>query len=183
MSLSLITADAGEIGPLTVSDLHALQSEQFGHDEKFHREIARLPVQDRLRHMTLHFSKYVGRLLQSHSDDQQVIVDTFIIALSSANILGIHLLPTAPRASLSRQAFIARLGVATGRMSAACEKLDHLEEFPFRQTLREGVTDIAASVMIYSPVQQLELLNLVRTRLASVRGKAFVPGQPEGGEL
>jgi hypothetical protein len=177
MSLSLITTDKGGLGSLTAFELQALQAEQFDHDEKYHREIARLSVQDRLRHMTLHFSKYVGRLLQSDRGDQQILVDTFVIALSSANILGLHLSPNEPTQSLNRQEFIARLGVATGRMSAACEKLDHLEDFPFRQTLREGVIDIATAVIGYSIKQKLDLPNLVRDRLVSVRGKAFVPGQ------
>jgi hypothetical protein len=178
MPLSLITTETGGLGPLTVSELQALQAEQFEHDEKFHREIARLSVQDRLRHMTLHFSKYVGRLLQAQESDQKVIVDTFIIALSSANILGVHLSPdVVTRPSLTRQDFVTRLGVATGQMSAACEKLDHLEDFPFRLTLHDGVVDIAAAVMSYAFVQKLDLPKLVRKRLTSVRGKAFVPGR------
>lgn len=177
MSLSLITTDSGELGSITALELQALQSEQFYHDEKFHREIVRLSVQDRLRHMTLHFSKYVGRLLQAEDGDRQTIVDTFIIALSSANILGLHLSLESESQPLNRQEFIARLGVATGRMSAACEKLDHLEDFPFRQTLREGVIDITAAVISYSTAQKIDLPQLVRRRLASVRSKAFLPGQ------
>jgi hypothetical protein len=177
MSLSLITTDKSRIGSLTASELQALQAEQFDHDEKYHREIARLPVQDRLRHMTLHFSKYVGRLLEADKCDEQVIVDTFIIALSSANILGLNLLADLPVQSLTRQDFIARIGVAAGRMSAACEKLDHLEDFPFRQTLRDGVVAIAVAVMHYSAELKLDLPKLVRTRLTSVLDKSFVPSQ------
>jgi hypothetical protein len=175
MALSLITADKSGNGSLAAFELRALQIEQFDHDETFHREIARLSVQDRLRHMTLHFAKYVGRLLYAEDSDQQVIVDTFIIALSSANILGIHLSPSETAPSQSRQDFVARVGVAAGRMAAACEKLDHLEDFPFRQTLRDGVVDIAAAVMGYSVLHQLDLPKLVRKRLANVRGKAFSP--------
>lgn len=177
MSLSLITTDSCGLGSLTTLELQALQAEQFDHDEKFHREIARLSVQDRLRHMTLHFSKYVGRLLQAEEGERQTIVDTFIIALSSANILGLHLSLDTESQPLNRQEFIVRLGVATGRMSAACEKLDHLEDYPFRQTLREGVIDIAAAVISYSIAQKIDLPRLVRSRLAGVRSKAYVPGQ------
>jgi hypothetical protein len=177
MSLSLITTDTSGIGSLTASELQALQAEQFDHDEKYHREIARLSVQDRLRHMTLHFSKYVGRLLEDEKGDEQIIVDTFIIALSSANILGLHLSPNLPAQSLARQDFISHVGIAAGRMSAACEKLDHLEDFPFRQTLRDGVVAIAVAVMHYSAKQKLDLPKLVRTRLTSVRDKSFVPSQ------
>jgi hypothetical protein len=74
MSLSLVSASGSGFESLSATDLRQLQVEQFSHDETYHREIARLPVQQRLTHMTLHFAKYVGRLLADDSDDSRTIV-------------------------------------------------------------------------------------------------------------
>ena len=48
--------------------LFTLQLEQFEHDEKYHREIARLTTHHRLNHMALHFAKYTGQLADAGAD-------------------------------------------------------------------------------------------------------------------
>jgi hypothetical protein len=183
MSLLLVEASASGFRPLLTADLQALQAEQFHHDENYHREIARLSVQDRLRHMTLHFSKYVGRLLEDSATNEKTITDIFVIALSSANILGIHLnrepkTNRAPACSTESD-YIQRLAIVTGKMAAACEKLDHLEDFPFRAVLRESTIEITKYTMDYACAIQLDLRGLVRERLKGVRGKAYIPGQSQ----
>ena len=78
---------------LSPDDLARLQWEQFEHDEKYHREIARLTVQDRLKHMALHFAKYSGGLAAGPDEAElrRLVTDIFVIALSSANILNVRL--------------------------------------------------------------------------------------------
>ena len=177
MSLSLVSASSGGFQPLTADDLKRLQVAQFNHDETYHREIARLPVQRRLTHMTLHFAKYCGRMLGDQEDEEQTIADVFAITLSSANILSLTLTPLAhPEKQPTRAEFVRALGIAMGRMSAACEKLDHLEDFPFRQTLKESVSNIAEATLAYSAAQGWNLKSLVTTRLNDVRSGAFLPG-------
>jgi hypothetical protein len=64
-----------------------LQRAQFDHDERFHREITRLSIEARLKHMALHFCKYTGRfaaVVHSPEDSSlrsKTITDTFIISL------------------------------------------------------------------------------------------------------
>lgn len=180
MSLSLVSASSGGFQSITADDLKCLQAAQFNHDETYHREIARLTVQRRLTHMTLHFAKYCGRLLGDQEGEEQTIADVFAIALSSANILGLTLTPLAhsETQTATKEDFVRALGIAMGRMSAACEKLDHLEEFPFRQTLRESVSHIAEATLAYSAAKGWNLKSLVTTRLEDVRSRAFLPGLP-----
>lgn len=177
MSLSLVSASHLGFRPLTAADLQKLQVEQFRHDETYHREIARLPVQRRLTHMTLHFGKYCGRLFDNKNDEQQTIADIFAITLSSANILGFDLTPlrNSNHESLARNEFVTALVVAMGKMSAACEKLDHLEDYPFKQVLIEGVHQISQATLAFAASQSWDLSSIVVNRLQSVRRKAFLP--------
>ena len=46
-----------------------LQKAQQIHDEKSHRDILNLNLKDRLKHMALHFCKYVGNLRVSITVD------------------------------------------------------------------------------------------------------------------
>lgn len=142
-------------------ELFALQVAQLKHDEFYHREIARLTVHARLNHMALHFAKYVGQLATAiESNDfpliRQTITDAFVIALSSSNTLNVSLGAEIPFARDARS--VAELGrllldndglgnqlllsfaVPTGQIARACEKLDHVEGFPFRETIAAGVS-------------------------------------------
>lgn len=179
MTLSLVPAGNDGFRPLSLADVRELQANQFNHDEANHREIARLPVQKRLTHMTLHFAKYVGRLFEG-ADDQQTLVDVFIIALSSANILGVHVNPIEGLQTEDgrgdRDRLITSLAREAGRMAAACEKLDHLEDYPFRLTLADAVKNISASSQIYAAKMEWNLKELTCARLAGVRQKVFKPG-------
>ena len=162
-------------------DWAAVQLVQFEHDEKYHREICRLSTQDRLRHMSLHFAKYAGRLLDdpSDADFRQIAVDTMVIAVSCANILNVDLpLTFAPTAGkLTRSEYTRRLTIAAGKMAAACEKLDHLEDFPFRQILTaQALVILAESVALFQaedwgPVQEMS------ERLAKIKTKSIFHGK------
>lgn len=159
-----------------------VQFAQFEHDEKYHREISRLTMQDRLRHMTMHFAKYAGKLHEVPNGHQfrRIVTDTLIIAISCANILNIDLNVTplaAGGADASQPAFTKRLAVSAGRMAEACEKMDHLEEFPFRKAVVEEVLAIlAASLNVFSvhnwnPVQEMQ------ERLAPIKAKSIFHGK------
>jgi hypothetical protein len=178
MTLSLVSANLSGFAPLSVGDLQQLQAAQWHHDETYHREIARLPVQRRLTHMTLHFAKYCGRFAADEVNELQTVADVFAITLSSANILGLTLatIINSEDRPMERADFFRALMMATGQMSAACEKLDHLEDFPYRKVLRENVCGIAKATMGYCETKSWDLKSIVATRLAAVRSKAFLPG-------
>ena len=154
--------DSSHVNRGAASQLLQLQREQFEHDEAFHREVARLEIKHRLTHMALHFSKYVGYVGGHVGDDsrgpdlRRVIVDCFIIALSSANILNVRLsdefgldstdYPSlhdfARRLSLQNSEgrfdaawLLVALSIPVGRMAKACEALDHLEALAYREEI------------------------------------------------
>lgn len=119
--------------------LDRLQREQFEHDETYHREISRLSVQDRLRHMALHFAKYAGQLWGSsltESARSRTVTDVLIIATSVANILNLRLAERAYESETDVAVdFRLRLSVLAGEFANACEKLDHLEAYPYREAI------------------------------------------------
>jgi hypothetical protein len=159
--------------------LPQLQLEQFQHDELYHREIARLPVQRRLTHMALHFAKYAGNLAESAGDlerVQRVVTDVFVIGTSCANALNVRLAEALPDRPTSVEAydlasFASALTINAGRMAAACEKLDHLEDFPFRTVIREAAVELVDRAICFSDAQAWDLERLVRERLAGVKQK------------
>ena len=138
---------------MTLNTILAMQLDQQRHDDVAHQDILALPVHQRITHMVLHFAKYTGRFLNvSKTDDLLVrlLVDTAIIALSSANILRLRLdkqlEPTVPDvydaslmtigAALATEQQLdvdlngpigQSLALHTGAMAKACEALDHLE--------------------------------------------------------
>src|SRR4051794_23080080 len=83
------------VATMTIESLRGLQSGQHNHDTRSHWDILCLPVQDRIKHMVLHFAKYVGRLAPGNSFDrifvERTMVDTFIIVLAISNALNLDL--------------------------------------------------------------------------------------------
>src|SRR5262245_54774749 len=126
------------------SELPDLQVEQQRHDDIAHRDILSLGVQDRVKHMVLHFAKYAGHFaeVQETRDEARFIatlVDTFIICLACANALNYKLaeilnrmdvepdesdsIPENPVIELAKS-FFTRFVKTVGPMAKACESLD-----------------------------------------------------------
>lgn len=180
MALAVISSDRT---PDVGRALDQLQLEQFEHDEKYHREIARLPVQNRLTHMALHFAKYAGNLAEAGDDQarvQRIVTDVFVIGVSSANILNLRLseaLAANAQPSRGLSEFAVALAVCAGRMAAACEKLDHLEDFPFRPVIRDAVVELVRAAILAAENRRWNLPLLVRTRLKGVKEKSIFHGR------
>jgi len=192
--LHLPQADAERVEDV----LFQLQLEQFDHDEKYHREISRLTMHHRLNHMALHFAKYSGRLSDPDLDPEMLerkVTDTFIIALSCSNILNFRLwerlgslpvdsLPSLgqkmaldmPEPPMTADALFRWTAKASGRMAAACEKLDHVEDFPFRRLIADAITDLAKGVLVFAAGQNWNLLEMARERLGGVKQKSILHG-------
>lgn len=176
MLIEKLSSDTQIRAGLGLDDLSRLQWSQFEHDEKFHREIARLTVQDRLKHMALHFAKYSGGLAEGPSEDElcRLVTDVFVIALSSANILNLKLADR--HNELSRVGdgdFATKVAIASGRMAAACEKMDHLEAFPFREKITEAVLDLLGAAIEFADQNSWDLPSLVAARLQPVKKKSI----------
>lgn len=176
------------------SEMLDLQWQQLTHDERYHRDILSLSVPNRIRHMTLHFSKYAGLLVDIEAEDtatiDRVIVDCFIIALASANTLSLDLqrvlcmerLSLSEFGEMSAKAlarpvsreyswFLQRLVQHTGRMAKACESLDHLENVAFHEMLANNVVSITRIVLAEAASRSKDLKQLMRDRLDKVERK------------
>jgi hypothetical protein len=180
MALSVVSAESPRERALL--DWAAIQLAQFKHDEMYHREISRLTVQDRLRHMALHFAKYAGRLQEGLSDAefQRVAIDSLIIAISSANTLNVDLGSTAlggEQSNAPRDTFAKRLTVAAGRMAGACERLDHLEDFPFRAAITDEVLAILGAGLDLFEAEGWSPATAMEERLAHVKAKWIFHGK------
>ncbi|MEP7348503.1 MAG: hypothetical protein ABI668_00975 [Sphingorhabdus sp.] len=180
MVLKAVIMDSSEAISLDAAVLDLLQWEQFEHDEKYHREIARLTVQDRLKHMALHFAKYAGELFAEPSEDKfrRLVTDTLIIGISAANTLNIRLADAVGQTDVGNPSdFDRQLVVAAGRMATACEKLDHLEDFPFRPHISAEVLKIINSSIAVFMDKQWDVTTSIKDRLAPVKAKSIFFGK------
>lgn len=162
--------------------LSAIQLAQFRHDETYHREITRLTVKDRLTHMALHFAKYAG-LLASGLDEkelQRVVTDIFVIGVSTINSLNVPLYPClveqGPTNDVSVLDLTRNVTVLAGKMAAACEKLDHLESFPYRETIRSSAVALVANAMSAASERGWDIETLVADRLQPIKEKSIFYG-------
>lgn len=179
------------------AQLHALQVEQLRHDEFCHRDILLLCVADRMKHMALHFAKYAGRFVEAaDSADadlrRRTLTDTFVIALAAANTLNfdvgsayagdssgdLAILGGALAGSLGRTGpgedwFVRAFVRSAGRLAKACESLDHVEAFPFREVMLESVSQIAALCLAEASATGFDLIASYQARLRAVEAKSI----------
>ena len=144
-------------------DLREQQRIQYQHDLSNHLDILSLPRVDRLKHYGLHFAKYAGRLARGNAEIktvQETLVDSFLVALSAANVLN-QALPQIDF-SISRTCLDTTFTDYSGRFADACEKIDHLEEF--RDTALQANLKILEWVIDRSHQHEIDLLSLVETR-------------------
>jgi hypothetical protein len=173
-----------------------LQREQFEHDERFHREIVRLNIHARMNHMALHFCKYTGQFatVRASGDPElrmKTITDSFIISLCSANALnfnlsekiapdlessatfrdiGPHLVgQLCPTTRLDDGWLLVAHAVHAGEMARACEKIDHLESFPFREDLQKSVLKLCQIALMAASANNIDLLSSVHRRRCEMR--------------
>ena len=180
MVLKAVITDSSEAASLDAAVLDRLQWEQFEHDEKYHREIARLTVQDRLKHMALHFAKYAGEIFAGPSDDKfrRLVTDTLIIGISAANTLNIRLADVVGQTDTGDVSdFDRQLVIAAGRMATACEKLDHLEDFPFRPHIAGEVVKIVDAALAVFMDRVWDVPTTIKERLAPVKAKSIFYGK------
>lgn len=163
-------------------DLEALQTRQRHHDDEYHPEIARLPVADRLNHIILHFAKYARKLMVEPDNAETFVTDSLIMSLSASNVIKLKLSDAvaaeAGAAHLNYEndrdaAFFQALVLGCGLMAEAREKLDHIEDYPFRQSIVSGITTIALACCRYAQSGDRNIHELVEGRLSRVRAKAL----------
>jgi len=178
-------------------ELLDLQWAQLEHDELYHKDIVILPAAERMKHFALHFSKYVGYFAESiDSGDstrfQQTLVDALIITLAFANTLNLDLgraltqdateLPDtleavgsaiAGQSHLESDAisFLKQVARHSGHLAKACESLDHVESYPFREVMLSSVLQLFKLFVAEGSVLQVKLADKVKARLKTIEPK------------
>ncbi|HET9714150.1 MAG TPA: hypothetical protein VFP64_19850 [Pyrinomonadaceae bacterium] len=180
--------------------LNNLQVRQREHDIKAHKDIYYLPNPERIKHLSFHIAKYAGRLAMPDECEEnftRTLVDTFIIALSASELLGISL----PRAvgvpedtstpvelkdfglalstqlfngTVSRDWYFRQLARVAGQMSKACESLDHLEDFPFREVITKAVIDLILITIATAAFLEIDLTSQVHARWNAIEAKQII---------
>lgn len=165
--------------PLGAEELALIQFEQFQHDEAFHREISRLTVQRRLTHMTLHFAKYAGYLAEGADDERfrRTVTDLFVIGVSTLNGLNLRIHPLLVEIGRPKEStpdeLTRQVTIHAGRMASACERLDHLEDFPYRTVLRDAAVELVALGLSIAQHRGWSMPELVERRLRPVKAKSI----------
>ena len=172
-----------------IAELASLQWEQQEHDDIAHRDILALSVQDRVKHMVLHFAKYSGHLAaltETRSTDKLIstLVDTFIICLACANALQFKLGELVNNSSVALvdlgpsnnpvdvgSKMLLRLAPATGSMAKACESLDHFERVDYHVILESGLVQVTSQCLAAANKLNLDLFAHSRARWRAVERK------------
>jgi hypothetical protein len=186
--MATAVASTGLVENLPVRELmDRIQLEQFRHDELYHREISRLPTQAKLKHMALHFAKYAGNLMESGSDPavfKRIVTDVFVIATTTANTLNVRLadeLSVVMSDEFSEMDSLAAMSKAltvnAGRMAAACEKLDHLEDYPFRPVIKAATLELLRASLNVCRSETWAIQDLVAARLHPIKQKSIFYGK------
>ncbi|PPD34080.1 MAG: hypothetical protein CTY19_06140 [Methylomonas sp.] len=181
--------------------LFALQTGQLDHDELFHKEITRLNIHQRLNHMALHFAKYSGNICNCilNSNDETVlrknIIDSFIISITCFNTLNIRISDKLAFENIPNISSIDDLGraisstnktntedplwlvrsfpVIVGNLAKACESVDHLEPYAYRESITENVVAICSLMLAAASFYKIDLITEVPSRLLGVKKKSI----------
>jgi hypothetical protein len=180
--------------------LNDLQLRQREHDIKSHKDIYYLPNPERVKHFTFHIAKYAGRLAdpgQSEENFTLTLVDIFIIALSASELLAINLsreLSGETDASkhinlqnfglalsnqlfkgvISRDWYFRQTTRTAGQMSKACESLDHLEDFPFREVIKKAVINLLLTTIATTSYLGIDLTSRVNERWKAIEARYII---------
>jgi hypothetical protein len=178
-----------------------LQFIQLEHDKYFHPDILSLPVQRRVCHMALHYAKYAGKLVVAKKEHNRellvcTLVDAFIIGLAVANMFNKKLSELTCLSDLPDEKDINQLArqltarekiryddifayaadsitVESGKIAKAIESLDHLENYPYRSSVVDGLSKIIEVVMICISLAEADLCKEVCDRLTAVEKKSI----------
>jgi hypothetical protein len=173
-----------------------MQWRQLNHDELYHREIARLSVGDKMKHMTLHLSKYLGNLVEAAeaNDNPRIereIVDAVIIVTAAANTVNLNFsralgaivgqagsfrelglsVSSEGRSGDPYRWLINQLAIKIGRLAKATESLDHVEAYPFRERMQEYLIDLYKILISEAALRQLDIEARIEGRLDSIRSR------------
>jgi hypothetical protein len=151
-----------------------------------------------MKHFALHMVKYLGYFAEAtdlgdNGRFERTLVDAFIIALASANTLnldlgkalgsqgntasanfrafGVELATQCSPRSEDKIWFLKQFARHCGRLAKACESLDHVESYPFRESMLASVLDMFKLFVAEGTAHQIDLVKAAKERLRSVETK------------
>ena len=163
-----------------MSTIFYLQYLQMEHDRNFHNDIYSLRPHDKVKHLTLHVVKYMGKLAVTRTQDEEalkrILTDSLIVCLSLANTFNLRLnddyaqpevvnMRPIARSLLTRysldknldehsplvgHAITSDMVELMGNASKAIEALDHLEDYPYVKELKKFVREYFKILLIAS---------------------------------
>jgi hypothetical protein len=155
---------------MNISQILELQKYQYFHDMNYHQDVIFLGTQERIKHLILHFIKYIAKLnaVQTHNKSQ-IICDLFICCLSFANLLEIKLISIdfTPPQSDETGALLNILG----KMAKAAEALDHVELYPSREVLEEQLIKLGSNTLYIGNKYKVDLFLLIQSRWKEIEDK------------
>jgi hypothetical protein len=177
------------------------QIDQHKHDLRAHRDILNLNTYERLKHMTLHFLKYAGKMAEaSESADRallhKTLLDTFIICLATANTLNINIAKNSTLHAIDLKDLaksmansspsphdifeesIKTLLKIAGKMAKAVESTDHLERGDPRASLEELVCNLGLETLKIIGRENSEIQLHLEERWLQVEMKSIFFGTP-----
>lgn len=176
--------------PQTVLDFDRLQRDQQAHDVRAHQDILSQLIPKRLTHFTLHFAKYQGALVRAQraSDSSaklRLLVDSFVIALASANAMNLRLRDRlgelreppqkiTPYAQPLGSELLMQYVEVVGDMAKACEVMDHAEDYPSRQVLERSILKLMGVIEQMAASEGIDLVTRVYERWAGIEKKCFL---------
>ena len=187
-------------------ELLDLQWAQLKHDETYHKDIVLLSIGQRVRHMALHYAKYIAYFFEAidrHDEKlyRKTVTDAFIIALATANALNQNLgkdlgdqtdselglddlgasLFNKLKGTDSHQYWMVReFAQHTGRFAKACESLDHLENVPFSDVMKQSNLGILRVLLAECSFKRLNLSEAYRVRIAEVESRSLFAEYHQG---
>jgi hypothetical protein len=177
------------------SILLPIQFAQQEHDRLAHRDILSLDTHTRLKHMTLHFLKYAGKIASAADKNDEnelriIVIDAFIICLATANTLNvsigekinlhgsdlqslaISLAKDAVQGSIFDRV-LKDLVKISGRMAKAIEATDHLEDGNPRVVLETLIIELSIAMLVAIGLLEINISQAITERWRSVERKSI----------
>jgi hypothetical protein len=170
-------------------------------------DILNLSPADKMKHMGLHVAKYVGYALEALEDNEadrleRSLTDCFIVCLAAANAInfdlgqqlveslgydhqdlirvGMDLGKRMQRKDTDGMWIVREMTRYSGRLAKACESVDHMESFPFREAMGDNLVALLKVILAEAAGRRIDLVGTSMTRHAGVEKrnilKEFVAG-------
>lgn len=159
---------------MKLSNIDQLLAYQDEHDKKYHADIYYQSTLFKLKHFTLHFSKYFARLAQSDRTvaptNHKIMIDTLLITLSTINAVNAPVQDVNLKGRNTGIIVFTSYAASVEALAKSVDSLDHVESYPIKDTIIQVCKDLLFIVeqYIYNySIQDFE--SLVINRYAEIR--------------